>query len=95
MVSLTQSPQPEPTPRYLLDTPLLRLMEEFDVRVTVLEVNPGFTGWACVGADGSRLFVRPAGSSDAEWEIVARAMLGRVLGVQLPPPPEPYRLTEL
>ncbi|WP_435643837.1 hypothetical protein ACR9VJ_26280 [Streptomyces sp. H49] len=95
MGSVTQSPQPEPTPDYLLNTPLAQLLTEFGVRVSVLEVEPGFTGWACVQADGGMLFVRPAGRPDAEWEIVARSMLGQALGVPLPPPPEPYRVTEL
>ncbi|RRQ81529.1 hypothetical protein [Streptomyces griseofuscus] len=95
MGSVTQPPQPEPTPAYLLGAPLAQLLEEFGVRVSVLEVEPGFTGWACINSDGSMLFVRPACRPESEWEIVARSMLGRALGVELPPPPEPYRVTEL
>ncbi|MEU4154783.1 hypothetical protein [Streptomyces antimycoticus] len=45
--------------------------------------------------DGSLLFVRPAGRPQAEWEIVARAMLGRALRVPMPELPSLYELTEM
>ena len=79
----------------LLDTPLADLLAEFDVEVVTLETDPGFTGGAYVRADGSMLFVRPAGRPETEWEIVARAMLGRALRVPMPELPALYELTEL
>ncbi|MFF7184682.1 hypothetical protein ACFZAR_05485 [Streptomyces sp. NPDC008222] len=80
---------------HLLDTPLPQLLAEHNVDVSTLETDPGFTGGAYVRGDGSLLFVRPAGRPEAEWEIVARAMLGQTLRVPMPELPEPYRLTEL
>lgn len=84
-----------PTTDHLLDTPLPQLLAEFDVDVSVLETDPGFTGGASVRGDGSLLFVRPAGRPEVEWEIVARAMLGQALRVPMPPMPDLYELTEL
>jgi hypothetical protein len=84
-----------PSTAHLLDTPLPHLLAEFNVDVTVLETDPGFTGGACVRADGSLLFVRPAGRRETEWEIVARAMLGQVLRVPMPPMPDLFKLTEV
>ncbi|MEU3826485.1 hypothetical protein AB0F36_14370 [Streptomyces sp. NPDC029080] len=80
---------------HLLDTPLPQLLAEHNVDVSVLKADPGFTGGAYVRADGSVLFVRPAGRPEAEWEMMARAMLGRVLRVPLPDLPSLYELTEL
>jgi hypothetical protein len=79
----------------LMDTPLALLLAEFHVDVSTLETDPGFTGGAYVRSDGSLLFVRPAGRPEAEWEIVARAMLGQALRVPMPPLPDLYELTEL
>src|SRR5215470_7861470 len=80
---------------HLLDTPLGNLLAEFNVDVSVLEADPGFTGGAYVRSDGSLLFIRPAGSPEVEWEIVARAMLGQALRVPMPELPDLYELTEL
>ena len=80
---------------HLLDTPLPRLLAEFGVEVSILEADPGFTGGAYVRSDGSLLFVRPAGRPEAEWEIVARAMLGQALQVPMPELPPLYQLSEL
>jgi hypothetical protein len=80
---------------HLLDTPLPQLLAEFAVDVSVLDTDPGFTGGAYVRSDGSVLFVRPAGRPEAEWEIVARAMLGQALHVPMPPLPDLYELTEM
>ncbi len=80
---------------HLLDTPLPQLLAEFDVEVSMLETDPGFTGGAYVRGDGSLLFVRPAGRPEAEWEMVARSMLGRALRVPMPELPDLYELTEL
>jgi hypothetical protein len=79
---------------HLLDTPLDDLLAEFAVEVSMVEADPGFTGGAYVRGDGSLLFVRPAGRPAAEWEIVARSMLGRALRVPLPEMPSLYQLTE-
>ena len=80
---------------HLLDTPLPQLLAEFAVEVSTLETDPGFTGGAYVRGDGSLLFVRPAGSPDVEWEMIARAMLGQALRVPMPELPSLYELTEL
>ena len=87
--------QTKPSVDHLLDTPLPQLLAEFNVAVSVLETDAGFTGGAYVRADGSLLFVRPAGRPAAEWEIVARGMLGKALRVPLPELPDLYQLTEL
>lgn len=84
-----------PSVDHLMDAPLAELLSEFSVDVSTLEADPGFTGGAYVRADGSLLFVRPAGRPEAEWEMMARAMLGQALRVPLPPLPSLYELTEL
>lgn len=83
-----------PTVHHLMDSPLDALLAEFGVDVSVLEAEPGFTGGAYVRRDGSLVFVKPAGRSVAEWELTARAMLGRALRVPLPDLPQPFELTE-
>ncbi|AWT42587.1 MULTISPECIES: hypothetical protein [Streptomyces] len=80
---------------HLLDAPLDDLLAEFAIDVSTVEAEPGFTGGAYVRGDGSLLFVRPAGRPAAEWEMMARAMLGRALRVPLPELPDLYQLTEL
>ncbi|MGX1254140.1 hypothetical protein RKD48_006651 [Streptomyces ambofaciens] len=87
--------QQNPTPERLMNAPLDALLAEFDVDVTEIEADPGFTGGTFRRPDGSLLFVKPAGRPVAEWELMARAMLGRALRVQLPPLPSLYELTEL
>ena len=87
MRSVTHSPQPKPTPEYLLNTPLPQLLAEFRVRVTVLE-SEDFAGWSWVDESGGLLLVRPAGQPEAVWESIARSRLARSLGVSLPRPPE-------
>ncbi|MFJ3812252.1 hypothetical protein ACIPWE_38555 [Streptomyces sp. NPDC090073] len=89
------TPAPAVSPDHLLDAPLPQLLAEHRVDVSTLEADPGFTGGAYVRADGSMLFVRPAGRPDAEWEMVARSMLGRALRVPMPDLPELYQLSEL
>ncbi|MFG3127407.1 hypothetical protein ACGFZU_06855 [Streptomyces tendae] len=78
-----------------MNAPLPQLLAEYDVDVVVIEVAPGFTGGTFQRPDGSLLFVRPAGRPEAEWEITARALLGRALRVALPPIPAPFEVTEL
>lgn len=85
----------KPSPDHLVHGPLDALLAEHQVDVSVIEAEPGFTGGAYVRADGSLLFVRPAGRPTAEWELTARAMLGSVLRVPLPDLPAPFQLTEL
>lgn len=80
---------------HLLDTPLPQLLAECNVEVSTVDAGPGFTGGAYVRSDGSVLLVRPAGCPEAEWEMVARAMLGQALRVPMPALPSPYELTEL
>jgi hypothetical protein len=97
-MTLTQSApaaQQKPSVDHLLDTPLSQLLAEFAVDVSVLKTDPGFTGGAYVRGNGSLLFVRPAGRPEAEWEIVARAMLGQALRVPMPDLPALYELSEL
>ena len=91
----TATPVTRPTVDHLMDAPLDDLLAEFHVDVSTLETDPGFTGGTYVRDDGSLLFVKPAGRPAAEWEMMARAMLGQALRVPMPPLPEPYRLTEL
>jgi len=78
---------------HLMDAPLDELLAEFRVDVSVIPADAGFTGGTYVRDDGSVLFVRPAGRPEAEWEMLARAMLGRLLRVPMPDLPEPYQLT--
>ncbi|QTD97007.1 hypothetical protein [Streptomyces cyanogenus] len=97
-MTLTQSKaaaQRNPPVDHLMDAPLADLLTEYSVDVSTLETDPGFTGGAYVRADGTLLFVRPAGQPEAEWEMIARSMLGRVLRVPLPELPSLYELTEL
>lgn len=85
-----------PTVDHLLDAPLPELLAEFGVEVVDSGItDAGFTGGAVVHADGSLVFARPAGRPAAEWEITARALLGRALRVPLPPLPSPFEVTEL
>ncbi|MEV6696265.1 hypothetical protein AB0M68_03755 [Streptomyces sp. NPDC051453] len=56
--------------------------------------DPTFTGGAAVRPDGTLLFAKPPGRSAAEWDMLARAMLGQALRVPLPELPEPYRICE-
>ncbi|MEU5002056.1 hypothetical protein [Streptomyces sp. NPDC021622] len=56
------------------------------------EGGPRFTGGSAVRRDGSLLFVRPASRPAAEWDMMARAMLGAALRVPMPDLPEPYEL---
>lgn len=95
LAQASASAQMKPSVDDLMDAPLDALLAEFNVAVSTLETDPGYTGGAYVRADGSLLFVRPAGRPDAEWEMMARSMLGRVLRVPLPPLPDLYELTEL
>lgn len=87
--------QQKPSPGHLMNAPLPQLLAEHDVDVVEIEAAPGFTGGTFQRRDGSLLFVRPAGRPVAEWEITARALLGRALRVALPPLPAPFAVTEV
>jgi hypothetical protein len=84
------------TTAHLLDAPLPQLLAEFRVDVTELPIaDRGFTGGTYVRRDGSMLFAMRAGQPHAEREMIARAMLGRVLRVPMPELPAPYQLSEV
>lgn len=93
--TVLERPVKSATVDHLMDAPLPQLLAEFGVDVSTLETDAGFTGGAYVRGDGSLLFVRPAGRPEAEWEIVARAMLGQALRVPMPELPSLYELTEM
>ncbi|MBA2951618.1 hypothetical protein [Streptomyces himalayensis] len=83
------------SPTRLLEAPLPQLLAEVgaelvDSRIT----DAAFTG-AAVVADGRVLLSMPPGRPEWERDAVARALLGDVLRVPLPPLPSPYTLTEL
>lgn len=80
---------------HLLNAPLLDLLAELDVTLDESSItDPSFTGAAVVTRDRVILSMRP-GQPDCERDAVARALLGRVLDVPLPPLPEPYRTSEV
>ncbi|MEU9218849.1 hypothetical protein AB0D47_20135 [Streptomyces sp. NPDC048376] len=78
-----------------MNAPLSQLLAEHDVDVVEIKADPAFTGGTFARSDGSLLFVRPTGRPVAEWEITARALLGRALRVALPPLPAPFEVTEV
>lgn len=83
------------SPQRLLDAPLPELLAELDVTLDQSSItDPSFTGAAVVTQDRLILSMRP-GQPDPERDAVARALLGRVLGVPLSPLPEPYRMSEV
>lgn len=92
----TNAPAPSATPTvaHLMDAPLDQLLAEFSVGVNEMDCEPGFTGGAYVRGDNAVFFVKPANRPAAEWELTARAMLGRALRVPLPDLPKPFELTE-
>jgi hypothetical protein len=82
-------------PEHLLDAPLSELLAELDVTLDESSItDPNFTGAAVVTREHVMLSMR-AGQPDWERDAVARALLGRVLDVPLPPLPEPYRMSEV
>ncbi|WP_159006889.1 hypothetical protein [Streptomyces sp. NRRL S-813] len=80
-----------------MDTPLPQLLAELGVDVTTTSqiIDPTFTGATALRPDGSLLLVRPQARPALEWDMLARAMLGRAFGVALPDLPTPYELTEV
>jgi len=89
-------PPPALSADHLLHAPLPELLSEFGVDLITSSItDPTFTGGTYVRADGTVLFAMRAGQPDAEREMLARAMLGRVLQVPMPELPAPYTLTEM
>jgi hypothetical protein len=83
------------SPQRLLDAPLAELLAELDVTLDESPItDPSFSGAAVVTRDRLILSMRP-GQPESERDAVARALLGRVLGVPLSPLPEPYRISEV
>ncbi|MFD8132453.1 hypothetical protein [Streptomyces mirabilis] len=83
------------TPEHLLDAPLPDLFAELDITLDESSIaDPNFTGAAVVTRDRVVLSMR-SGQPDWERDVVARALLGRVLNVPLSPLPELYRFTEV
>jgi hypothetical protein len=83
------------SPQHLLDAPLAELLAELDVTLDESSItDPSFTGAAVVTRGRLILSMRP-GQPESERDAVARALLGRVLGVPLSPLPEPYRMSEV
>lgn len=80
---------------HLLSAPLPQLLAEVGAELVESSItDEGFTG-AAVVAEGRVLLSMPPGRPDWERDAVARALLGDVLRVPLPPLPSPYTLTEL
>lgn len=92
--AMTPASSVTPTAAHLMDAPLDQLLAEFGVGVNEMDCEPGFTGGAYVRGGSSLFFVKPARRPAAEWELTARAMLGRALRVPLPDLPQPFELTE-
>ncbi|WP_428953880.1 hypothetical protein [Streptomyces sp. cg35] len=83
------------SPQRLLDVPLAELLAELAVTLEESSIaDPSFTGAAVVTRDRLILSMR-TGQPNTEREVVARALLGRVLGVPLSLLPEPYRMSEV
>lgn len=83
------------SPQHLLDAPLAELLAELNVTLDESSItDSSFTGAAVVTRDRLILSMRP-GQLESERDAVARALLGRVLGVPLSPLPEPYRMSEV
>ncbi|HEY9373951.1 hypothetical protein [Streptomyces sp.] len=77
----------KPTPADLLTRPLEHLLAEVGARVVESSIaDDGFFGAAHLSPAGISLHM-PAGRSEVERDSIARALLGRVLQVPLPPLP--------
>lgn len=91
----TVSPPVKPSVDHLLDAPLEGLLAEFAIELSIVAIDePDFTGIAVV-KEGRIRFILPAGRPNAERDMMARAMLGQTLHVELPDLPAPYQLSEL
>jgi hypothetical protein len=79
-----------------LDAPLDELLLELDVQLHLSSItDPGFIGALLELPDGTLVLSMPPGRPRLERDCVARAMLGRVVGVPLGRLPAVYELTEV
>ncbi|MDF3142917.1 MULTISPECIES: hypothetical protein [unclassified Streptomyces] len=84
------------SPEHLFNAPLPDLLSELGVTLDESSItDPNFTGAAVVTRDHRVILSMRAGQPDCERDVVARALLGRVLNVPLSPLPEPYRMSEV
>lgn len=80
----------------LLDAPLDELLLELDVELHLSSItDPGFIGALVQREDGSLVLSMPPGRPRLERDCVARAMLGRAIGLPLGRMPGMYELTEV
>lgn len=80
----------------LLDAPLNDLLVELGVELHQSSItDPGFAGVVVQRGDGSVFLSMPSGRPPLERDVIARAMLGQLVGVPLGDLPNPYRLTEI
>ncbi|MEU1443074.1 hypothetical protein [Streptomyces mirabilis] len=83
------------TTAHLLEAPLPQLLDELGAELVESSITEqGFTGYAR-REDGRLLLAMRRGQPVVERDCIARALLGDMLGVPLPPLPEPYQLTAL
>jgi len=89
-------PERRPTTTEMLDTPLPQLLAELDVELVESSItDPGFIGALLELPDGTLVLSMPPGRPRLERDCVARAMLGRAVGVPLGRLPGMYELTEV
>lgn len=80
----------------LLDAPLHELLLELHVELHLSSItDPGFIGALVQREDGSLVLSMPPGRPRLERDCVARAMLGRMVGLPLGRLPGMYELTEV
>jgi hypothetical protein len=86
----------EMTPARLLHAPLDQLLLELDVKLHLSSItDPTFIGALLELPDGGLVLSMPSGRPRLERDCVARAMLGRAVGVPLGRLPGIYELTEV
>ncbi|MFD9464335.1 hypothetical protein [Streptomyces sp. NPDC060027] len=79
-----------------MGAPLDDLLLELDVELHLSSIaDPTFVGALVQREDGSLVLSMPQGRPRLERDCVARAMLGRAVGVPLGRLPEMYELTEV
>ncbi|MER5875498.1 hypothetical protein ABT119_06155 [Streptomyces sp. NPDC001910] len=80
----------------LLDAPLPDLLADLDAELVESSItDPGFIGALVQREDGSLILSMPPGRPRLERDCVARAMLGRMVGLPLGRLPGMYELTEV
>ncbi|KAB1973069.1 hypothetical protein [Streptomyces triticiradicis] len=84
------------SPARLLSTPLPELLDDLGAELVESSItDPTFVGALVQRHDGSLILSMPPGRPRRERDCVARAMLGRMVGVPLGRLPEMYELTEV